>query len=138
MEERRGLVRLDAEAAVTRLAGLLLAAALPAAACPLAATALRQGDVQAAWVVDGAPIAVGRLFAIQVWLCPADATLARVDAVMPEHRHGMNYRPSLRALGDGRWRAEGLMFHMAGRWELRLDVDRGGRSERLLDTITLP
>jgi hypothetical protein len=71
-------------------------------------------------------------------VCPADATLVRVDATMPEHRHGMNYRPSLKALGDGRWRAEGLMFHMAGRWELRLDVQRGGGTERLRESITLP
>jgi hypothetical protein len=56
---------------------------------------------------------------------------------MPEHRHGMNYRPSVKPLGDGRWRVEGLMFHMPGRWELQLDVRADGRSERLLDTITL-
>jgi len=117
---------------------LLALAALPAAACPLPAPALTQGEVQAAWQVAGAPIAIGRHFAIEVELCPAGATLARVDATMPEHGHGMNYRPSVKALGDGRWRAEGLMFHMAGRWELRLDVHGGGRSERLLQSITLP
>ena len=50
----------------------------------------------------------------------------------------MNYRPSVKPLGDGRWRVEGLMFHMPGRWELQLDVRAGERSERLLDTITLP
>lgn len=116
----------------------LLAAALPAAACPLPAPALQQGEVQAAWQVSGAPIAVGRHFALDVRVCPADAALVRVDATMPEHRHGMNYRPSLKALGEGRWRADGLMFHMAGRWELRLDVQRSGRTERLLETITLP
>lgn len=119
-------------------AALLLVVAWPVPACPLPATALRQGDVQAAWRVSGAPIAVGRHFALDLQVCPADATLLRVDATMPEHRHGMNYRPSVRATGDGRWRAEGLMFHMPGRWELRLDVQRGGRTERLLDSITLP
>jgi hypothetical protein len=121
-----------------RPGALLLCVVLPAAACPLPAPALQQGGVQAAWKVDGAPIAVGRHFAIDVRLCPADAALLRVDATMPEHRHGMNYRPSVLALGDGRWRAEGLMFHMAGRWELRLDVQAAGRTERLLDPITLP
>jgi hypothetical protein len=112
---------------------------LPAsAACPLAAPSLQQGGVQAAWKVDGAPIAVGRHFAIDVQLCPSDATLVRVDASMPEHQHGMNYRPSLKPLGGGRWRAEGLMFHMPGRWELRLDVQAAGRTEALADTIMLP
>jgi hypothetical protein len=109
-----------------------------AAACPLPAPALQQGAVQAAWKVEGAPITVGRHFAIEVQLCPADAVLARVDATMPAHRHGMNYRPSLKRLGDGRWRAEGLMFHMPGAWELRLDVQAAGRTETLLDAIKLP
>lgn len=117
---------------------LLLFAVLPATACPLSAPMLQLGDVQADWKVDGAPIAVGRHFAIEVQLCPAGAVLARANATMPEHRHGMNYRPSVKPLGDGRWRVEGLMFHMPGRWELQLDVRAGERSERLLDTITLP
>jgi hypothetical protein len=118
---------------------LALCAALPAAAaCPLPAPALQQGAVQAAWKVDGAPIAVGRHFALDVQVCPATAVLARVDAVMPEHRHGMNYRPTVKPLGDGRWRAEGLLFHMPGRWELRLDVQAVGNTEKLIDTIHLP
>ena len=117
------------------LAALLVA---PAAACPLAGTPLQSGAVQAAWRVVGPPIVVGRHFVVEVQVCPADATLTRVDATMPEHRHGMNYRPSLQPLGGGRWRAEGLMFHMAGRWELRLDVDAGGRTERLRESVMLP
>jgi hypothetical protein len=108
------------------------------AACPLPVPALQQGGVQAAWKVVDAPIAVGRHFAIDVQVCPANATLALVDATMPEHKHGMNYRPSLKPLGNGRWRAEGLMFHMPGRWALRLDVQANGRTEQLLDNIVLP
>ena len=45
-----------------------------------------------------------------------------VDADMPAHRHGMNYRASVTALGDGRFRADGLMFHMAGRWRILFDL----------------
>ena len=119
---------------------LLCVAVLPAKAssCPLPAPQMQAAGIQAAWKVAGAPIAVGGLFAIEVQLCPAGAVLERADATMPEHRHGMNYRPSVKSLGDGRWRVEGLMFHMPGRWELQLDVRAAGRSERLLDTITLP
>lgn len=120
------------------LALLLVAFAVPAFACPIDGAKLAAGGVQAAWQVVGAPVAVGRHFALDLRVCPADAVLERVDAVMPEHRHGMNYRPSVKALGDGRWRAEGLMFHMAGRWELRLDVAQGGRTERLREAIVLP
>jgi hypothetical protein len=127
---------------------VLLSSALPVAACPLPAPALQQGAVQAVWKiekVEGAPIAAvitaGKHFAIGIQVCPADALLTRVDATMPEHQHGMNYRPSIQRVGDakdGRWRAEGLMFHMPGRWELRLDVASAGRTEKLTDTVTLP
>jgi hypothetical protein len=49
-----------------------------------------------------------------------------VDAQMPEHRHGMNYRPTVSATGNGRYVAEGLLFHMPSRWQLRFDVERDG------------
>jgi hypothetical protein len=80
-----------------------------------------------------AVIEVGRHFAVDVRLCaeaPA-ATLTRLDAEMPEHRHGMNYRATVAPAGDGRYVAEGLMFHMPGRWRLLFDVQRDGRRVRL-------
>ena len=61
----------------------------------------------------------------------------RVDAQMPEHRHGMNYRPRVFAEDDGLYVAEGLLFHMPGRWQLLFDVERGGRTERLATDIEL-
>jgi len=120
---------------------LLLAASLPlvaARACPLAQPSLQQGGVQARWQLEGPPLAVGRHVVLRVQLCPADATLARVDATMPAHRHGMNYRPSIQALGGGQWRVQGVMLHMAGLWDLQLDVQADGRQVSLHDTISLP
>jgi len=110
-------------------------------ACPLPGPALHAEGVQLAWQVEGPDIGVGRMFTLRVQICPPTARLERVDAVMPEHQHGMNYRPRLVDLGPGRWRAEGLMFHMAGRWELRFDVaeaEAEGRRARLRESITLP
>jgi hypothetical protein len=53
---------------------------------------------------------------------------------MPAHRHGMNYKTSVSGKGSGRYRVEGLMFHMPGHWEFAFDVvigksrrARGGR-----------
>ena len=117
-----------------------------AAACPLtpADGAVVAGDgVQAAWhVADGQAIEISRHFALQVRLCPAGATLLAVDATMPAHRHGMNYRPSLQPLGDGRWRVEGLLFHMRGTWALTLSVQAGsapgGPAQVLRQTLELP
>ncbi len=72
-----------------------------------------------------APLQAGRAFALDIVLCPAPgqplpASLV-VDADMPAHRHGMNYRASVTPLADGRFRAEGLLFHMAGRWRFIFD-----------------
>lgn len=79
-------------------------------------------------------IVIGSHFAMEVVVCARGAEAIdglQVDAVMPEHRHGMNYRPAAKALGGGRYRIEGMMFHMPGRWDLHFDVKRGGGSERL-------
>jgi len=123
------------------LAAWLLAAATPAfAACPPppeAGARLDSGPVQLAWRAETEPIPVSRPFALLVTLCPAQARLRRVDATMPEHRHGMNYRPSLQPLGDGVWRVEGLLWHMGGRWELRLDVEAAGATHILRQSVTL-
>jgi hypothetical protein len=79
---------------------------------------------------------VGEHFALEFAVCPAPEAV-RVDATMPEHRHGMNYRPAVTAQGGGRYRAEGLMFHMAGRWELVFEVRAGGATERLAQSLRL-
>jgi len=79
---------------------------------------------------------VGEHFALEIAVCPAPEGV-RVDATMPEHRHGMNYRPTVTAQGGGRYRAEGLMFHMAGRWELVFEVRAGGKTERVAQSLKL-
>ena len=60
-----------------------------------------------------------------------------VDAHMPAHRHGMNYLPSVTTSSAGRHRAEGLMFHMPGRWEFVFVLRAGGAVERLTHAVTL-
>ena len=81
------------------------------------------------------PIPVGRHFSLQVQVC-ADPGKAlpqtlRVDADMPAHRHGMNYRTTVKGLGEGAFLAEGLLFHMPGRWRLRRDLGQGAEVVRL-------
>lgn len=129
------------------LAALLgLVAASPALAdCPLD---LGRGT---GWVVfsdhymiafrpDPLRIELGEPFALILNVCTKNgrpAELMAVDAQMPEHRHGMNYRPGIVAAPDGRYRAEGLVFHMPGRWEITFDVRAGEESERLTHDIIL-
>ncbi len=134
---------------VRRLAALLLAvaplgvaaqpASAPAEACPppaAGAAVLQQGGVQASWVAEPAP-AVSKPFALRVALCPVRAELVRVDATMPEHRHGMNYRPRLVPAGPGAWTVDGLVWHMPGRWELLLVTRLDGREQRLVQSVVL-
>lgn len=60
--------------------------------------------------------------------------LVAVDAAMPHHGHGMNVRPTIERVRPGAYRANGMLFHMAGRWELFFDVTRGGLTERAQTT----
>ena len=79
-------------------------------------------------------IEVGEPFALLFNVCTKAGNpgeLVAVDAQMPEHKHAMNYQPSIVSKGDGRFRAEGLVFHMAGHWELSIDVRAGEETERL-------
>lgn len=84
---------------------------------------------------------VGKHFALELAVCPKAGTAVpesvRVDAHMPEHRHGMNYKAQVAASAGGRYRAEGLMFHMPGRWEFVFDVRSGGRTDRLTHSVVL-
>jgi len=80
-------------------------------------------------VFRAAPIRVGEHFALELAVCPPPDAV-RVDASMPAHRHGMNYRPSVVPLGGGRYRAEGLMLHMPGDWRLVFELRAGGTTER--------
>ena len=86
-------------------------------------------------------IDVGRHFSVEVRVCPRnDAPMPesiQVDAHMPEHRHGMNYKPRVVAAPGGLYRAEGLMFHMPGRWEFVFDLFSKDRSDRLSQRVVL-
>jgi hypothetical protein len=105
----------------------------------------REAVESAAYVVvyrpRPAPIAVGRHFSLDLAVCPrGDAPppeTVRVDALMPEHRHGMNYAPAVTAEADGRYRADGLLLHMPGRWELVFEVRARGRADRLTRSLEL-
>ena len=47
-----------------------------------------------------------------------------IDAHMPAHGHGMNYRPTATRDAPGRFRFTGLMLHMPGTWRLTFDLSR--------------
>lgn len=83
---------------------------------------------------DPLRIEVGEPFALLFNVCTKSGSagdLVAVDAHMPEHKHTMNYHPSIVSKGDGRFRVEGLVFHMPGHWEVSIDVRAGEEIERL-------
>ena len=85
-------------------------------------------------------IEVGQPFSLLFNVCAKSNTpgeLLAVDAQMPDHKHGMNYRPTIVPGGDGRYRVDGLVFHMPGHWELSIDVRAGEESERLTHDFIL-
>jgi hypothetical protein len=86
-------------------------------------------------------IPMAKHFALDVQLCDkgsiSAARLLKADATMPEHKHGMNYRPVVTPLGGGRFRVEGMMFHMAGHWELAFEVQAGKETTRFTHDVQI-
>ena len=85
-------------------------------------------------------IEIGKHFTVELAVCANAGAAApesvSVDATMPEHHHGMNYRTTVTGSG-GQYRAQGLMFHMPGRWEYVFEVRAKGATERLTSSTTL-
>ncbi len=75
-------------------------------------------------------IKVSQAFNLKARICPtedgASVIRATVDATMPEHQHGMNYKPKIRLAADPAQQgsgvqllnAQGLVFHMPGKWQI--------------------
>lgn len=86
------------------------------------------------------PIKLAEFFALDVAVCAragAQPSSLRIDARMPEHNHGMNYRPRVLARGSGRFEATGLLLHMQGRWQISFDAQGPDGNESLRADLTL-
>jgi cytochrome c peroxidase len=130
MEKRRRDLRLAALAL-----GLTLAGAAAACVPSLQGTRLESPRYVLAFKPE--EVSVAKHFKVDIEACgksgPPPETL-KLDATMPEHRHGMNYAPSVKKLGPGRWQAEGLMFHMPGKWEFAFVLDG---TDRMVSAFSL-
>jgi hypothetical protein len=126
VEERRDTLQRHAQALIA--AGLLAGAMGGAQACELPpGTRLESKRLVLSYRTIPSRIVVGEHFVLELAACPKQGAAlperVKLDAHMPEHRHGMNYRPDLKPLGPGRYRSEGWLFHMPGRWEFVFDLD---------------
>ena len=87
------------------------------------------------------PIEVGKLFCIRMSIIGPNAlvlndlTVEKFDAAMPQHRHGMVTRSTVKVVKTGEYLIEGLKFHMAGEWKISIDLKY--REERLQVAIPM-
>ena len=135
MEKRRNPLR-QLAGALTGLAGAF--AALVVFGCELPPGARVESErIAISYRTVPAQILVGQPFALELAACPKQGAAVsghvKLDAHMPEHRHGMNYRINVVPLGAGRFHSEGWLFHMPGRWEFLFDVG----AERLTHSVRI-
>jgi len=132
MEERRNRFRRLAVA----LSGVSLCGM--AAACELPpGVRVESNRIALSYRTTPASIEVGKPFVLELATCPKKGAAVpervKLDAHMPEHRHGMNYRVKVVTLANGRYRSEGWLFHMPGRWEFVFDLG----AERLTHSVRI-
>lgn len=67
-----------------------------------------------------------------------DQAVVDLRADMPAHGHGLLAQPRIvPGRAPGRYRVEGLRFHMPGYWEIRIQVNQGGKADALLLPVLL-
>lgn len=108
----------------------------PATAAEL--TASNAGGFHARWEPAEGEVPLNEEWTAEVWLYedaagerPLEDADVSIDCRMPAHRHGMLQEVELVHLEDGHYRAEGMLCHMLGHWELYVDLTRGPITERV-------
>ena len=85
--------------------------------------------------IEPPPLRVAQHFSMQFRVCRAQQSIVlerfKVDALMPTHGHGMNYRPRIEIRPGGLVEATGLLFHMPGAWQIRVDLSYDGIGRQL-------
>jgi YtkA-like protein len=94
----------------------------------------RGGTFTVAWRALGPGLRKNEQLELEVFLYEGDRPLEgaqlAVSGWMPDHGHGMRLQPRAVETGGGRYLVSGVLLHMRGRWQLSMDVERGGSSER--------
>lgn len=82
---------------------------------------------------------VSQPFLADIRLCEGADKVERVsiDATMPAHRHGMNYKPTLKKLSADRYEVEGMLFHMPGVWRFHVTLTVDGKPHRYVHDVRI-
>jgi hypothetical protein len=89
------------------------------------------------------PLQINTLHAWQIHIenAAGEAVLgATIEASggMPLHNHGLPTRPRVTVeLGHGDYRLDGMRFHMAGEWQVTLNISAGGATDVVVIALTL-
>lgn len=116
---------------------LLTCLPLAAAACEIegAARLSLDDDLVVFYRSDPGQPELMRHFSMLFWICRgeeiANIDSFKIDARMPAHNHGMNYRPEVAQTADGMLRAAGFLFHMPGQWQVEVSFRDRERRHRL-------
>ena len=95
------------------------------------------GAADAPWTIqirlgpDGAPL--NTPFDADIIICtPSEQYPARVavDATMPAHKHGMNYKPAMAKIDSGQYEVRNLLFHMPGVWRFEITAYENDKPHR--------
>ncbi|MEM7299954.1 MAG: hypothetical protein AAF468_02635 [Pseudomonadota bacterium] len=94
---------------------------------------IESGGGKLSVVPDPGSKPVGEQFSLRLIPCDPGTSLSipSLDATMPMHGHGMNYRPKITPQSDGSTLAEGMLFHMPGKWRLEVDVVANEKRQRV-------
>ena len=101
------------------------------------------GHYRVSFTSDLDPIVINRMHHWQLEITDREGNavsgaMVSVDGGMPAHDHGLPTRPQVVAGSDpGRYRLEGLRFHMGGRWEVELTIEVGGMRDIAIITLDL-
>ncbi len=103
----------------------------------------RQGHFRVDFESEIEPIVINRMHRWLLEITDRDGNAVRgaeitVDGGMPSHDHGLPTRP--RVIGEalpGRYRLEGLRFHMGGEWELELTIEADGLKDVVVIRLEL-
>ena len=124
----------------TALTGFALAS--NALACPLP-----PGAIQLTSQIDSSPLAYAQMdtpplsapFALTVTFCDPDQQVETLefDAVMPAHRHGMNFTVDVSKIADNRFEVSNVVFHMPGLWEFQVEAKAAGQRYTYTGEVSL-
>ena len=103
----------------------------------------RDGHFQVSFQSEIDPIVINRMHRWHLELTDSQGNSISGAAIsvaggMPTHDHGLPTRPQVTpGSAPGRYRLEGLRFHMGGRWEVELTIESDGVRDVTVITLDL-